>query len=132
MKVVVGDGPQLADLQARYGDVVFTGVREGEDLADCYASGDVFVFPSLTDTFGMVMLEAMASGVPIAAFPAIGPKDLITPGVSGVLSQDLGAAARAALGLDRAAVREGGVGLHLAGGRAALSRQHRHRARSCA
>ncbi|WP_439544430.1 glycosyltransferase family 4 protein [Hyphomicrobium sp.] len=106
VKVVVGDGPQLADLQARYGDVIYTGVREGDDLADCYASGDVFVFPSLTDTFGMVMLEAMASGVPVAAFPAIGPKDLVTAGVSGVLSRDLGAAARAALGLDRAAVRE--------------------------
>jgi glycosyltransferase involved in cell wall biosynthesis len=106
VKVVVGDGPQLGDLRARYGDVIFTGVREGEDLAGCYASGDVFVFPSRTDTFGMVMLEAMASGVPVAAFPAIGPSDLVTPGVSGVLSHDLGAAARAALALDRAAVRE--------------------------
>lgn len=106
VKVVVGDGPQLGDLRARYGDVIFTGVRESEELADCYASGDVFVFPSRTDTFGMVMLEAMASGVPVAAFPAIGPKDLVTPGVSGVLSLDLRAAAQAALALDRAAVRE--------------------------
>jgi glycosyltransferase involved in cell wall biosynthesis len=105
VKVVVGDGPQLADLMARYRNAVFTGVREGEDLAACYASADVFVFPSRTDTFGMVMLEAMASGVPVAAYPAIGPKDLVTPGVSGVLSSDLGAAARAALTLDRDGVR---------------------------
>lgn len=105
VKVVVGDGPQLADLAARYRDVIFTGVREGEDLARCYASADVFVFPSLTDTFGMVMLEAMSCGVPVAAFPAIGPRDLVTPGVSGVLSSDLAAAAKAALKLDRSGVR---------------------------
>lgn len=106
VKVVVGDGPQLAELEARYPTAIFTGVREGLDLAHCYASADVFVFPSLTDTFGMVMLEAMASGVPVAAFPAIGPKDLVTPGVSGVLSEDLRAAALAAYALDRARVRE--------------------------
>lgn len=106
VKVVVGDGPQLAELQARYPAAIFTGVREGRDLAQCYASADVFVFPSRTDTFGMVMLEAMASGVPVAAFPAIGPKDLVTPGVSGVLGEDLRGAALAALALDRGKVRE--------------------------
>ena len=106
VKVVVGDGPQLAELEARYPSAIFTGVREGRDLADCYASADVFVFPSITDTFGMVMLEAMASGVPVAAFPAIGPRDLVTPGVSGILCGDLRAAALAARGLDRARVRE--------------------------
>ncbi|WP_295559762.1 glycosyltransferase family 1 protein [uncultured Hyphomicrobium sp.] len=106
VKVVVGDGPQLAELEARYPSVVFTGVREGEGLAACYASADVFVFPSLTDTFGMVMLEAMASGLPVAAFPVIGPKDLITQGVSGILDNDLGAAVLAARGLDRARVRQ--------------------------
>lgn len=105
-KVVVGDGPQLADLEARYPSVIFTGVREGGDLAACYASADVFVFPSLTDTFGMVMLEAMACGVPVAAFPAIGPKDLVTPGISGVLSEDLRDAALGARALDRARVRD--------------------------
>lgn len=105
-KVVVGDGPQLAELEARYPEVSFTGVREGADLAACYASADVFVFPSVTDTFGMVMLEAMACGVPVAAFPTIGPKDLVTPGVSGVLGNDLKAAALAAYKLDRARVRE--------------------------
>lgn len=105
-KVVVGDGPQLAELEASYPDVTFTGVREGADLAACYASADVFVFPSVTDTFGMVMLEAMACGVPVAAFPTIGPKDLVTPGVSGVLSNDLKEAALAAYKLNRARVRE--------------------------
>ncbi len=106
VKVVVGDGPQLAELEARYPSVIFTGVREGRALAECYASADVFVFPSLTDTFGMVMLEAMACGVPVAAYPVIGPKDLVAPGVSGVLEDDLGAAALAARTLDRTRVRE--------------------------
>jgi len=106
VKVVVGDGPQLAELETRHPAAIFTGVREGRELAECYASADVFVFPSRTDTFGMVMLEAMASGVPVAAFPAIGPKDLVTPGVSGVLSEDLRAAAMAALALDRGEVRK--------------------------
>ncbi|HEX2841525.1 glycosyltransferase family 1 protein [Hyphomicrobium sp.] len=106
VKVVVGDGPQLAELEATYPDVTFTGVREGADLAACYASADVFVFPSVTDTFGMVMLEAMACGVPVAAFPVIGPKDLVTTGVSGVLGKDLKEAALAAYQLDRARVRE--------------------------
>lgn len=106
IKVVVGDGPQLAELQGRYPETLFTGVREGGLLAASYASADVFVFPSRTDTFGMVMLEAMACGVPVAAFPAIGPKDLITPGVSGVLSEDLNEAVLAARGLDRDRVRD--------------------------
>lgn len=106
VKVVVGDGPQLAELEARHPSVLFTGVREGRSLAACYASADVLVFPSLTDTFGMVMLEAMACGVPVAAFPVIGPRDLVTPGVSGILSLDLKAAALAALDLDRARVRD--------------------------
>jgi len=104
-KVVVGDGPQLAELMARYPSVIFTGLKEGEDLAAAYASADVFVFPSRTDTFGMVMLEAMASGVPVAAFPAIGPRDLVKPGVSGVLGEDLRAAALAARSLDGEQVR---------------------------
>jgi glycosyltransferase involved in cell wall biosynthesis len=104
-KVIVGGGPQLAELQARYPEVLFTGKRTGEALAECYASADVFVFPSRTDTFGMVLLEAMASGLPIAAFPVTGPTDIVTPGVTGVLSEDLGNAALAALRLDRARIR---------------------------
>lgn len=106
VKVVVGDGPQLGALQARYPETIFTGVREGEDLAAAYASADVFVFPSLTDTFGMVLLEAIASGVPVAAFPATGPKDIVVSGVSGILGSDLRAAALAALDLDRTQVRK--------------------------
>lgn len=104
-KVVVGGGPQLAELQARYPDVIFTGKRTGEALAECYASADVFVFPSRTDTFGMVLLEAMASGLPVAAFPVTGPVDIVTPGLTGVLSEDLREAAIAALRLDRPQIR---------------------------
>ncbi len=104
-KVVVGGGPQLEELIARYPDVLFTGKKTGEDLAECYASADVFVFPSRTDTFGMVLLEAMASGVPVAALPVTGPIDVVTPGVTGVLSDDLHTAALRALQLDRNRVR---------------------------
>ncbi len=104
-KVVVGDGPQLDELRARFPDVEFMGKRVGEDLAECYASADVFVMPSRTETFGIVILEAMASGLPVAAFPCTGPIDLIANGVTGVMSEDITAAARAALALDRSAVR---------------------------
>lgn len=104
-KVVVGDGPQLSELRARYPDVLFTGKRLGADLAECYASADVFVLPSRTETFGIVQLEAMASGLPVAAFPVTGPVDLITPGVTGFMSEDLASAARDALMIDRAVVR---------------------------
>jgi len=104
-KVVVGSGPQLADLTGRYPEVVFTGKKTGEDLAECYASADVFVFPSRTDTFGMVLLEAMASGLPVAAYPVTGPIDIVTPGVTGALHQDLRVAALEALPLDRDEVR---------------------------
>jgi len=105
-KVVVGTGPQLAELRRAYPDVLFTGVRSGEDLARCYASADVFVFPSRTDTFGIVLLEAMASGVPIAALPVTGPVDIVVDGVTGVLDNDLGQAVLRAQTLDREKVRE--------------------------
>ncbi len=104
-KVVVGDGPQLAELRARYPDVLFTGKQIGSELAECYASADVFVLPSLTETFGIVQLEAMASGVPVAAFPVTGPIDVVTHGVTGMLSDDLARAARDSLALDKATVR---------------------------
>jgi glycosyltransferase involved in cell wall biosynthesis len=104
-KVVVGGGPQLEELAAKYPGVLFTGKKTGEALAECYASADVFVFPSRTDTFGMVLLEAMASGLPVAALPVCGPQDVVTAGVTGVLSHDLREAALAALSLDRARVR---------------------------
>jgi glycosyltransferase involved in cell wall biosynthesis len=104
-KVVVGGGPQLEELRARYPAVLFTGKRTGEALAQCYASADVLVFPSRTDTFGMVLLEAMASGLPVATFPVTGPIDVVKLGETGMLSEDLRRAALDALSLDRARVR---------------------------
>ena len=107
-KVVVGTGPMLEELRQRYRDVIFTGKRIGEDLAEAYASADVFVFPSLTDTFGIVLIEAMASGVPIAAYPVTGPIDNVSNGVTGMLDNNLAKAAKSALDLDRTAVRAHG------------------------
>ncbi len=100
-KVVVGDGPQRAELQARFPDAHFLGAKFGEDLARHYAAADVFVFPSLTDTFGNVQLEALASGVPVVAFPAPGPRDVIDGSGAGVLDDDLGRAIHAALAIPR-------------------------------
>jgi len=105
VKVVVGDGPQREALARRFPDVVFTGAKHGEELAAHFRSADAFVFPSRTDTFGLVLLEAMASGVPVAAYPVPGPIDVVRPGVSGVLGEDLRAAAMEALALDRGGVR---------------------------
>lgn len=105
-KVVVGDGPELARLKARYREVHFMGVRRGEELARIYASADVFVFPSRTDTFGNVILEALASGCPVAAFPVTGPIDIVGRGMGGVLSQDLREAAIAGLHVARGMARD--------------------------
>jgi glycosyltransferase involved in cell wall biosynthesis len=104
-KVVVGDGPEKARLAARYPNVHWLGMRPHDQLQPLYDAADVFVFPSLTDTFGLVMLEAMACGCPVAAFPVTGPIDVVTPGVSGVLDGDLARACGAALALDRQRVR---------------------------
>jgi 1,2-diacylglycerol 3-alpha-glucosyltransferase/glucuronosyltransferase len=104
-KVLIGSGPQSDELKRRYPEALFAGSREGEALAEAYASADVFVFPSLTDTFGLVLLEALASGVPVAAFPAPGPLDVITDQRAGLLNTDLRAAALAALDLDSGAAR---------------------------
>ena len=104
-KVVVGSGPMLGALAQRYPAVTFTGKKVGDELAQCYASADVFVFPSLTDTFGIVLLEAMASGLPVAAYPVTGPLDNVVSGVTGVLDRDLRAACLGALSLDRSRVR---------------------------
>jgi glycosyltransferase involved in cell wall biosynthesis len=104
-KVLVGDGPQRAELQRRYPHAVFLGAKHGADLAACYQSADVFVFPSRTDTFGLVLLEAMACGTPVAAFPVRGPIDVVTDPRAGVLDEDLAKAAMQALELDRAAAR---------------------------
>jgi glycosyltransferase involved in cell wall biosynthesis len=88
-KVVVGDGPQREDLATKYPEVVFAGMRHGEELAAYFAGADVFVFPSLTDTFGLVILEAMSSGTPVAAFPAPGPIDIIPNSGAGVLADSV-------------------------------------------
>jgi glycosyltransferase involved in cell wall biosynthesis len=103
-KIVVGDGPQREELEHRFPDAVFLGYQYGEELAASYRSADVFVFPSLTDTFGNVMVEAMASGVPVAAYPVTGPRDVLTP-ETGAMEEDLGAAIRKALTLSREAAR---------------------------
>jgi len=96
-KVVVGDGPMRETLIRRYPDTYFAGAKFGEELAAHVAAADVFVFPSRTDTFGLVLLEALASGVPVAAYPVTGPLDVIGGTGVGVLDEDLGRAARAAL-----------------------------------
>jgi glycosyltransferase involved in cell wall biosynthesis len=104
-KWVVGDGPARASLEARFPDAVFHGAKYGEELADRYRQADVMVFPSRTDTFGLVLIEAMACGTPVAAYPVTGPIDVIRDRAAGVLDEDLRAAAIAALTLDRTAVR---------------------------
>ncbi len=105
-KYVVGDGPQLKELlRRRYPAVRFVGMKTGEDLAQYFAASDVFVFPSRTDTFGLVLLEALASGVPVAAYPVAGPLDVIGDAPVGVLRENLAEAALAALHLDPAACR---------------------------
>lgn len=100
-KLVVGGGPSLEKLTAEYPDVVFLGAKQGEELAGLFASADVFVFPSKTDTFGLVLLEALASGTPVAAFPVTGPIDVIGDAPVGVLDHDLKAAALKALHIPR-------------------------------
>lgn len=96
-KVLVGDGPSFTKLKQRYPDAHFVGVQTGKDLAAHYRSADVFVFPSRTDTFGMVLIEALASGIPVAAYPVMGPVDIITSPVLGILDEDLSKAAKEAL-----------------------------------
>jgi glycosyltransferase involved in cell wall biosynthesis len=98
-KVIVGDGPARSSLQQRFPDAHFLGAKEGEALAEIFASCDVFVFPSKTDTFGIVLLEAMASGLPVAAYPVMGPLDVVGDTGAGVLDNDLRTAAMAALGI---------------------------------
>ena len=100
-KVVVGGGPALARYRARFPDASFTGAKFGEDLAAHYAAADVFVFPSRTDTFGLVMLEALACGTPVAAYPVPGPLDVLRDKRVAVMNENLGGAIRSALALNR-------------------------------
>lgn len=104
-KVVVGDGPSRPELQRRFPDAVWRGWRSGEELAVHFASADCFVFPSRTETFGNVLLEALASGIPVASVPAPGPVDLVEDGVTGAIDDDLHAACFRALHCSREAAR---------------------------
>lgn len=114
-KVVVGDGPALTALRARYPNVVFLGAKHGAELASVYRTADVFVFPSRTDTFGLVNIEALACGLPVAGYPVPGPLDILGAegrgvhggeGIIGWIDEDLGRAVRGALTADRAAAAE--------------------------
>ncbi|HEX7718811.1 MAG TPA: glycosyltransferase, partial [Woeseiaceae bacterium] len=100
-KVIVGDGPDRARLQQRFPDCHFAGFKFGAELAAQLAGADVFVFPSRTDTFGLVMLEAMACGLPVAALPVTGPVDVVKNGVTGVLDDNLRDACMQALNISR-------------------------------
>jgi 1,2-diacylglycerol 3-alpha-glucosyltransferase/glucuronosyltransferase len=110
-KVVIGDGPARAKLQAEFPEAHFLGYRFGEDLAAHLAAADVMVFPSRTDTFGLVNLEAMACGVPVAAYPVTGPIDVVEDGLTGALDDDLAAAAERALAISPDACRERALGM---------------------
>jgi 1,2-diacylglycerol 3-alpha-glucosyltransferase/glucuronosyltransferase len=105
-KYVIGGGPALETLSARFPAAIFTGYKHGEELARYLSAADVFVFPSRTDTFGIVLLEAMACGTPVAAFPVVGPIDVVKEGISGSLHEELRAAITGALTLDREACRQ--------------------------
>ena len=119
---MVGDGPALARVEAKHPEVHFAGARLGIELARHYACGDVFVFPSRTDTFGLVLLEALASGVPVAAYPVPGPLDVIGNSGCGVLDHDLGRAMALALAIPRARCLAHAAPLLLAPLRRAVSR----------
>jgi glycosyltransferase involved in cell wall biosynthesis len=100
-KILVGDGPYLKDLKIKYPDVIFTGYKTGVSLSHYYANADVFVFPSKSDTFGVVMLESIACGTPVAAYPVTGPIDVLTPGVNGEMNDSLSVAVELAQKLNR-------------------------------
>lgn len=105
-KIMVGDGPQLKEYRKRFPDVTFVGMKHGEELADHYRQADVFVFPSRVDTFGVVMIESLACGTPIAAYDVTGPKDIVIPGTNGYLGEDLSDNIDRCLELNRQAVFE--------------------------
>ena len=99
-KLLVGDGPQRAELESAYPDARFVGIKTGDELVSYYCAADVFVFPSRTDTLGLVNLEAMACGIPVAAYPVQGPKDVVADSGAGALNEDLGQAIADAIGID--------------------------------
>lgn len=99
--MIVGDGPYRKELEAKYPNVIFTGVKRGQSLAEFYANADVFVFPSKADTFGVVMIESMACGTPVAAYPVTGPTDVIEQGVTGYMDNNLVVAIKKCLELNR-------------------------------
>lgn len=104
-KIVVGDGPDRERLERQFPDAWFVGYKHGKELASMYANASVFVFPSKTDTFGIVMIEANACGTPVAAYPVTGPLDFVKNGLNGILDDDLESAVRQALTLDREVTR---------------------------
>lgn len=104
-KVIVGDGPQMEELKAKYPAAKFLGVKTGKELGECYANADVFAFPSLTDTFGLVILEAMSAGTPVAGFNVPGPRDLIPGSNAGAIDPDFRTACMEALKCDRVVTR---------------------------
>jgi glycosyltransferase involved in cell wall biosynthesis len=106
LKVMVGDGPMLETYKKKYPDVHFTGFKTGVQLAEYYANAEAFVFPSRWETFGIVMIEAMACGTPVAAYPAAGPMDVIEEGKTGYMDKNLSTAVYRCLGLDRDKVQE--------------------------
>jgi glycosyltransferase involved in cell wall biosynthesis len=107
LKIMVGDGPMLETYKKRYPDVHFTGFKTGVDLARYYANAEVFVFPSQWETFGIVMIEAMACGTPVAAYPCQGPEDVIDEGITGCMNDELKQAVKDALMLNRDKVWQG-------------------------
>jgi glycosyltransferase involved in cell wall biosynthesis len=106
-KIMVGDGPMLEEYKERYPNVEFVGAKRGQELGDYYRMADVFVFPSQWETFGLVMIEAMACGTPVAAYPCQGPLDVVDEGITGCMNDDLKQAVKDALMLDRQKVWEG-------------------------
>lgn len=103
---IVGDGPYKEELKRQIPNALFPGYKTGQELADYYATADIFVFPSTSDTFGLVMIEAMSLGTPVAAYPVRGPLDVIDPGVTGVMNENLADAIKQAMKLDRNRVKE--------------------------
>ena len=107
LKIMVGDGPMLETYKKQYPDVYFTGFKTGKDLAKYYANAEVFVFPSQWETFGIVMIEAMACGTPVAAYPVQGPMDVVEQGITGFMDENLATAVYRCIGLNRKTVHEG-------------------------